>query len=299
MHKRPTQEEITSLRDKYKKDRLFQNLHPALSAILGNSHSITPEEIWDISLRYVDELTHGENDLFEIDSLPNNLRFYMAKYKEDDLTTHIRSEEDLSNICFSIELVMLYQLTRYQNSWEHHPYFNYCVGLLSQIKNDPRFLKVLPIITETNDRYETIYKNELEPIDYVPTIIKDESIIKEAIQLSVDCREYLASGYDIEWIERFWVNLIHSEHREETIKSIQSQSKYVFIYRIIGFLHREKVFLGNYTYLANTHFTKDTKPSSDSVRKYISQGADCTVSGISKYVTEYVSKYKSNINSNF
>lgn len=298
MHNRPTQEELAALHKEYKKDRLYQNLYAAMSSVIGKSHSITPMEIWELALQYAKDIVHGENGIFEIDALPNNLCFILAEYKNPGETaSYRRSKEDVIHICFLVELVMLYQLTRYQKDWNRHPYLKYCKGLISHIQDDPLFPKVQQLITEANDRYEINYSCELEPEDYVPSLIKDDSIIKEAIQLSVDCKDYLASGYDIQWLKQFWTELISSNLREEVIRDLQSPSKYVTIYQVIGMLHREGVFHGNPTILGKTHFSNDTRPTSDTIRKYVSKGMDFTVTPIAKFVNRYVSEHKAKQNS--
>lgn len=293
MLKRLSTEEVSQLHNKYKKDRLFQNLYAPISTVIGPFHSITPEEIWKIALQNIETIVHGENGVFEIDALPNSLHFLFAEYQNagEDLVQK-RVDADVSNICFCVELAMLYQLTRFQNDWRHHPYFRYCVGILSQIKDNPHFERVSSLVREANDRYEINYGSELEPIDYVPSLVKDGTIIQEAVQLTLDCAEYLNSGYDIQWLKYFWNELIFSSEREYIIKQLQNKGRYVLIYTVIGLLRKENVFHGTEMQLGSTHFTKDTSPSSDTIRRYVSKGMEFTVTPIAKFVNHYVLTHK-------
>lgn len=177
MYNRPTAKDITKWHKEFGKDRLFQNLHSALSVACRQTVDITPEEIWALANEYVKEIVQNENDLFEIDALPNNLFFRLSDYKnENSRETKHREPDDAKHLVFLVQFVILYQLTRYQRNWENHPYKNYCIAIVEQIRSNPLLEQLIPLVKETNDRYELMYGGkELEPHDYLPFVYKENA----------------------------------------------------------------------------------------------------------------------------
>ena len=190
MYQRLDIDTIQELHKEYAKDRLFQNLYSAISAVCTKTDDITAEEIWKLASEYVRQIVQTENDLFEIDALPSKLYHLLSKYQEGT-TVVIRSKEDIERTVFFVELVMLYQLTRYQREGDGHPYENYCLALIGQIQQHPLLEKIIPMIKETNDRYEPVYGGELEHHDYIPFVIKIDSGIIELVQVSDAVEEYM------------------------------------------------------------------------------------------------------------
>ncbi len=283
-------EEIQEKHKEYSKDRLFQNLYSAMGSVCANTNDITPEEIWQLASEYVRQIVQTENELFEIDALPNKLYFLLSKYKIDE-TIIPREDEDIKRTIFFIELVMLYQLMRYQKELEKHPYKKYCLAILGHIKDNPLMEKIIPMIKETNDRYEQMYNGkELEPHDYLPFVIKKDSLIKEAVQLSAACQDYLTYGYDIAWLENFWAYMIHSRIEKSLIEDLQGSNKYTTIYGIIGMLRKAGVFNGTQTDLSETSPLE--KPSKDSIRRYIGNGMNDNTTSYAKIVIQYVEDNK-------
>ena len=281
--------DIQEKHKEYSKDRLFQNLYSAIGSVCANTNDITPEEIWELASEYVRQIVQTENELFEIDALPNKLYFLLSKYKiDEEIIT--RQDEDIKRTIFFVELVMLYQLMRYQKELENHPYKKYCLAILSHIQDHTLMEKIIPVIKETNDRYEPMYGGELKPHDYLPFVIKKDSLIKEPVQLSVACREYLTYGYDIAWLENFWAYMIQSKVEKELIEDLQGSNKYTTIYGIIGMLRQAGVFNGTQTDLADTSPLE--KPSKDSIRRYIGNGMNTNTTSYAKIVIRYVEDNK-------
>lgn len=287
MYRQLSSDEIKDLNKRYSRDRLFQNLYSAIGAVCAQTGDITPEEIWKLAEEYVIQIVQTDNDLFEIDALPNKLHFLLSQYKIGDKIIP-RSDDDISRTIFFIELVILYQLMRFQKELENHPYQKYCIAILSHIQDHPLMEKIIPVIKTTNDRYEIIYGGELEPYDYLPFIIKKDSLIKEPVQLSVACREYLSYGYDIEWLEKFWAYLIHSKVEQRLIEDLRGQNKYTTIYGIIGILRQSGVFNGTQTDLSET--SPLTTPAKDSIRRYIGNGMRDNTTTYAKIVIQYVAE---------
>lgn len=282
-------EEIQERHKVYSKDRLFQNLYSAIASVCANTNDITPEEIWALASEYVRQIVQTENELFEIDALPNKLHFLLSKYKtNEEIIT--RKDEDIKRTIFFIELVILYQLMRYQKELENHPYKKYCLAILSHIQDYPLMKKIIPVIKETNDRYEPIYGGELEPQDYLPFVIKKDSLIKEAVELSAACRDYLTYGYDIAWLEDFWAYMIQSKEEKKLIEDLQGSNKYTTIYGIIGMLRQAGVFKGTQTDLSETSPLE--KPTKDSIRRYIGNGMNDNTTSYAKIVIRYVEDNK-------
>lgn len=175
MYNRPTAQDISKWHKDFGKDRLFQNLHSALSVACRQTIDITPEEIWALANEYVKEIVQNDNDLFEIDALPNNLFFRLSDYKnENSSEAKHREPDDTKRLVFLVQFVILYQLTRYQRDWDNHPYKNYCIAILEQIRSNPLLEQLIPLVKETNDRYETMYDGkELEQHDYLPFVYKE------------------------------------------------------------------------------------------------------------------------------
>lgn len=289
MYQRLDIDTIQELHKEYAKDRLFQNLYSAISAVCTKTDDITAEEIWKLAGEYVRQIVQTENNLFEIDALPSKLYHLLSKYQEGT-TAVTRGNEDIERTVFFVELVMLYQLTRYQREEEGHPYENYCLALIGQIQQHPLMEKIIPMIKETNDRYEPIYGGELEPHDYLPFVIKKDSLIKEAVQLSVACQDYLTYGYDIAWIENFWAYMMHSRIEKSIIEDLQGSNKYTTIYGIIGMLRKAGVFNGTQTDLSETSPLE--KPTKDSIRRYIGNGMNDNTTSYAKIVIQYVEDNK-------
>ena len=173
MYNRATTQQIKEWHKEFGADRLFQNLYSALSAICRQVNDITPEEIWELANQHVREIVQTENDLFEIDALPHNLFFLLSTYMNEGAKEPCqRTPEDTKRIVFLVQFVILYQLTRYQTDWENHPYKKYCIALVEQLRSNPLMEQLIPLVKETNDRYETIYGGEVEPYDYLPFVNK-------------------------------------------------------------------------------------------------------------------------------
>lgn len=174
MYHRLSTSEIKELSIRYANDRLFQNLYSAIAAPSAEYGDITPEEIWQLASEYVRSITQTDNDLFEIDALPSKLHFLLSAYQVGESIIQ-RKPEDIQRTIFFVELVILYQLMRYQKQLENHPYQRYCLAILSHIQNHPLMAKIIPVIKETNDRYELIYGDELDTHDY----LERKSIIQQ------------------------------------------------------------------------------------------------------------------------
>ena len=175
MYNRATTQQIKDWHKEFGADRLFQNLYSALSAICRQVNDITPEEIWELANQHVREIVQTENDLFEIDALPHNLFFLLSTYMNEGAKEPCqRTQEDTKRIVFLVQFVILYQLTRYQTDWENHPYKKYCIALVEQLRSNPLMEQLIPLVKETNDRYETIYGGEVEPYDYLPFVNKGD-----------------------------------------------------------------------------------------------------------------------------
>ena len=166
MYHRLSSSEIQDLSARYANDRLFQNLYSAIAAPCAEYGDITPEEIWQLASEYVRTITQTDNDLFEIDALPSKLHFLLSTYQVGDSIIQ-RKPEDIQRTVFFVELVILYQLMRCQKQLENHPYQRYCLATLSNIQDNPLMAKIIPVIKETNDRYELIYGDELDTHDYL------------------------------------------------------------------------------------------------------------------------------------
>ncbi len=179
---------------------------------------------------------------------------------------------------------------RYQKELEKNPYKKYCLAILGHIQDNPLMEKIIPVIKTTNDRYEPMYGGELEPYDYLPFVIKKDSLIKEAVQLSIACQDYLAYGYDIVWLENFWAYMIHSKVERRLIGDLQGSNKYTTIYGIIGMLKKAGVFNGSQTDLSDTSPLE--KPAKDSIRHYIGNGMNDNTTHYARIVIQYVEDNK-------
>lgn len=188
MYNRPTSKDISKMHKVFGKDRLFQNLHSALSIACRKTNDITPEEIWALANEYITEIVQNDNDLFEIDALPNNLFFLLSDYRNENCQeAKYRDSDDTKLLVFLVQFVILYQLARYQRKWENHPYEKYCVAILQQIRSNPLFEQLLPLVKETNDRYEPMYGGkEVEAHDYLPFVYKENGTAPDANELKTD-----------------------------------------------------------------------------------------------------------------
>ena len=101
MYQRLDIDTIQELHKEYAKDRLFQNLYSAISAVCTKTDDITAEEIWKLAGEYVRQIVQTENDLFEIDALPSKLYHLLSKYQEGT-TVVIRSKEDIERTVFFV-----------------------------------------------------------------------------------------------------------------------------------------------------------------------------------------------------
>lgn len=289
MYRRLPQSKIADLHAEFSKDRLFQNLYPAISSLSNNIHDISPEEIWVIADQYIHRMAMADNDLFEIDAFPHALFAELSEYIDDAGQVHTRSVEHTEQTVFLVELVILYQLTRYQRKWENHPYLKYCIAIHEQISSHPLFEKILPMIRETNDRYEPLYNNtEVPPHDYIPYVIKEDSVLREAMELSGACSKFFAHGYDLSWLKSFWQSMAQDQKcGESLIADLQSNRNHTTIYGIVGMLRKQNVFTDSQVQLAKTS-TLDNK---ETVRRYISTGFQDSTSPYAKFVIGYVSAH--------
>lgn len=287
MYHRLPQSKIAELHVELGKDRLFQNLYPAICSVSNHIHDITPEEIWLIAGQCLRRMAMADNDLFEIDALPHSLYAQMSDYMDDANQVHPREPEHVEQTVFLVELVIINQLTRYQNDWENHPYLKYCIAIHDQIAKHPLFNKILPIIREANDRYEKNYNDtEVDPHDYMPYVIKEESVLGEAMELSEACVSYLAHGYDLSWLRAFWQSMADdAKCGKSLINDLQSKRRYTTIYGIIGMLLKQNVFTGSQIQLSKT----STLNNKESVRRYISSGFQDSTSPYAKFVIGYLS----------
>ncbi len=293
MYVRLNTQDTQILHKQYSNDRLYQNMHNAISELCKYNNDITPEEIWQIAGQYVSQIVQTENDVFEIDALPEKLYFLLSEYKQENNIIK-RSKAEIECTVFLVELVILYQLARFQKEWNDHPYKNHCLAILKQIESNPLLEKIIPLIKHTNDRYEPNYGCEIEPFDYLPFVIKKDSLIKEAAQLSNTCKEFLTRGYDTTWLAKFWTYMAQSSEGDNFLRDLQGANRYTTIYRIIGVLKQRGVFRGSQTDLAELSPLK--KPNKESIRKYISDGENDSSSTYAKIVIQYVEDNKPKIN---
>lgn len=289
MYRRLPQAKIAELHAELGKDRLFQNLYPAIISVSNHIHDISPEEIWLIADQYLHRIAMADNDLFEIDAFPHALYAQLSDYMDDANQVHSREPQHVEQTVFLVELVILYQLTRYQRDWENHPYLKYYIAIHDQIAEHPLFEKILPIISDTNDRYEKIYNDtEVNPHDYMPYVIKKVSVLREAMKLSEACAPYLAHGYDLSWLRTFWQSMAdEAKCGNSLIDDLQSNRRYTTIYGIIGMLKRQNIFTGSQVKLAGT----TSLENKETVRRYISTGFQDSTSPYAKFVIGYVSAH--------
>lgn len=289
MYRRLPQSKIANLHAELGKDRLFQNLYPAICSVSNNIHDISPEEIWGIAEQYIHRMAMADNDLFEIDAFPHAIYAELSDYMDDSGHIHSRQPEHIEQTVFLVELVILYQLTRYQRNWESHPYLKYCIAIHDQISSHPLFEKILPMIRETNDRYEKIYDDtEVEPHDYLHYVIKEDSVLREAMELSGACSKFFAHGYDLLWLKSFWQSMAKAPKcGTSLIEDLQSKRKHTTIYGIVGMLTKAGVFNKSQTQLASTSPLKNK----ETVRRYISSGFQDDTSLYAKFVIGYVSAH--------
>lgn len=292
MYTRLNHKQIADLHASLSKDRLFQNLYPAISAVANKIHDISPEEIWCIAEQLVRQMAIAENDVFEIDSFPHQLFSLLSEYKDETNRVFARQDEHIEQTVFLVELVILYQLVRYQRDIETSPYRKYCEAILGQIQEHPLFEKILPMIRESNDRYEEHYGGaEVEPHDYMPYVIKEDSILRDAMTCSAACSQYLAHGYDVKWLTTFWQSMAQDPKcGKSLLEDLQSKKKHTTIFHIIGVLLQQEVFNGSQIQLSETYTFNS--PSIDSIRRYISTGYQDSTSNYAKFVIGYISTYK-------
>lgn len=288
MYNRLSNEDIFRINQKVKTDRLFQNLYHALSSVGIDCKDITPEEIWEIASNELTIIAASEVKIFDVNTLHNKLRLFFAEYKNEDGIIYNRTQEDATRTAFLVELVILYRMVRCQKEWENHPYVEYCIILYKHISPHHLFEKLLEIIEETNDQYEAIYKSELPEHDDMPTIVKEFSIIKEAITLTLQCAKYLNPKYNEQWIIDFW-NALLKKHTDILTKDLTGGSKETVIYGIIGRLKTEEVFNANQTELANC----SSQENKDTLRKYVSKGARKEIdTNYDNFVNQYMGTNK-------
>lgn len=284
MYNRLSSENIFQINQRVKTDRLFQNLYQALSSVGIDCKDISPEEIWEIASSELTIIAMSKVKIFDVNSLHNKLRLFFGDYKTEDGIIHSRTQEDATRTAFMVELVILYRLVRYQRTWENHPYFEYCKILYRHISSHPLFEKLLDIIEQTNDQYEAIYHSELPEHDDMPTIIKESSIVREAIALTLQCAKYLNPKYNEQWIIDFW-NALLEKHTGMLTKDLLGVSKYTIIYGLIGRLKTEQVFNASQRDLANC----SSLENKDTLRRYISAGARSEIdTNYDKFVIEYM-----------
>lgn len=284
MYNRLSNDNISQIYQNVKTDRLFQNLYQALSNVGIDCKDITPEEIWEIATNELNIIAASEVRIFDVNTLHNKLRLVFAEYKNEDGSIHRRSQEDATRTAFLVELVILYRLVRYQREWENHPYFEYCKILYNHISSHELFEKLLDIIEQTNDQYEAIYQSELPEHDDMPTIVKEFTVIKEAITLTLQCAKYLNPKYNQQWIIDFW-NALLEKHTDILTKDLTGKSKFTVIYGIIGRLMAEEVFNGDQTKLANC----SSLENKSTLRRYVSNGARKAIdTNYDKFVNLYM-----------
>lgn len=289
MYKRLSQEEIELIKREQQNDRLFINLYDAIGAVGLDFDDISPEEIWKEASAQVRIIANAEQRTFSVKTLHTSLCHKYLDYVSETGEKHHRTKESSINTAFLVELTILYQLTVYQRTWENHPYKDYCLTIYNHISTNPIFKEILPKITATNDEYEKVFNSEIPEHDYMPEIVKEDSVIKEAVQISIDCAQYLSPNYTTQWLIEFWTDLIQSKHKEQLIQELQNNQKYTTIYKIIGLLLRNKVY--NATQRQLSKLSKLSQPSKDTVRRYISSGYNNDTI-YDTFVNDYVSNHK-------
>lgn len=291
MYKRLSQEDIDRIKHEKQSDRLFLNLNEALAEVGIKLDDITPEEIWSEACGETDKIACALVPVFNVRTMHMSL---VQKYRDySDLAgqIHHRTEDEAKNTAFLVELTVLYQLTVYQRSWENHPYKSYCITIYEHVAQHPQFETILPLITKSNDAYEEVFGTEIPEHDYMPSVVKDSSVIKEALQLTLLCaNKYKASGYDDAWFRGLWGAMIESELKGQLRKDLQNESRYTTIYGVIGVLRKAGVLLGTQKDLAQT--SPIEKPNKESVRRFISNGTQDTTTAYAKFVIRYVNEYK-------
>lgn len=288
MYSRLSSDKISQINQKDKTDRLFQNLYYALSSVGIDYKDITPEEIWEIASEELTIIAASKFKIFDVNTLHNKLRLFFLEYQSEDGIIHSRTQEDATRTAFLVELVILYRMVRYQRDWENHPYLEYCIILYKHISSHHLFENLLKIIEETNDQYEAIYKSELPEHDDMPSIVKECSVVREAIALTMQCVKYINPKYNEQWIVDFW-NALLERHTALLTQDLSGNSKYTVIYGIIGRLKAEEVFNANQTQLANCSSVGNT----NTVRRYISEGARNEIdNNYDKFVTHYMIQNK-------
>lgn len=289
MYKRLTQEKIVEIHQSQQSDRLFINLYDALAGLGIRQRGITPEEIWNEAQKQTTLIAQSSVPVFSVNSLHHALCFQFRDIECTDKSIIHQSEQEAEAMAFLVELSVLYQLTVYQRSWENHPYKNYCIAIFQHVSKHPQLTDIFKHITATNDQYEKVFHSEIPEHDYMPAIVKDTSIIKEAVSISMQCVSKLSYGYTPTWLQTFWADLINSALRDTLITDMRSNRHYTVIYGIIGILLRNGVFGATQDTLAS--FSQLEKPTRDSIRRYISNGFQGNDKTYDKFVTDYVKNH--------
>ena len=291
MYKRLSQTEIDRINREQQNDRLFINLYEAIGAVGLNLDDISPEEIWQEASEQIHNIANAAQRIFSVESLHTFLCHKYRDYTSETGKSQHRTKEAAENTAFLVELVILYQMTVCKRGWENHPYKDYCITIHNHVCANPIFREILPKITATNDKYEKHFGSEIPEHDYMPEIVKEDSVIREAVQLSNNCAQYLASGYTSQWLANFWTAFIQSKHKEQLIADLTSDNqKYTTIYHIIGMLLQCGVFNSTQKKMAATSNLE--KPSKESVRRYISDGKRDNTTNYAKFVIQYVKDHK-------
>ena len=286
MFKRLPQNEIEAVVLKEQSDRLFMNLYHTLAEQSRQQDDITAEEIWLEAKVQIESISQSKVPTFKVDALHSSL---CAKFRDienyDGKIIH-RSYEEAENSAFLVEITILYQLICYQRSWDNHPYKEYCIEIYKHIAQNKDLTKLLERVRNSNDRYEKVFGSEIPEYDYMPAIVKDNSVIKEALTISMHLQSKLSYGYTTAWLQTFWTELIGSSFRETLIQDLQGNKKYTVIYSIIGILLKNGVFNAKQKELAD--LSQLDKPNKDSIRRYISSGYQGNDKTYDKFVTDYV-----------
>lgn len=292
MIKRLSQSDIDNRHHDLQKDRLFLMLYHPLSQIGREmEETLSFEDIWSIACQQTEALACSIQPAFTVNEMHEYLMRTLSEVQDENNVIHHRTQAETEFTAFCVEIVVMYRLLNYSHQLEKNPYRDYCTTIGLHLSPCPWLKEVLAVIERNDEQYEQILGSEMPEHDYIPSIIKENNIAKEAIQLSVDCAKYLAPNYTEQWLQDFWLAVVQ-QNKEQFSQDMESTAKYTTIYHIIGVLLKHKVYNATQTEIAKCF--RGNKPSKGTIRRYISYGFSPhrNTNCYDKFINAYILKHK-------